>query len=216
MLWAVISCRVGFIGIVVVAAACGEADQRPSHRYSPDAASDARPDDPDAPPEPTTFLAFTRDFVDFRTWKAFIVPDSAQPLVPAPHDDGGAEDTDAATSHVTGPRTVFINQTPHRRATRFPVGTIIVKAMTGSPDLFAMVKRGTDYNKKGAVGWEWFRLSINRENAPVILWRGITPPAGDFYGGASGGTCNECHGSAQTNDFVHSLALQAAAFTGPK
>lgn len=197
----------GAILVLTICGACGEDDLPVTSR--PFVADAARPDEEvDAQPDPAVFIAFARDFIEFRTWRQYVLENSVSPLTPAPHDDGGVEDTDAGTAHVTGPRTVFINKIPPPRATQFVVGTVIVKAMTGSADLFAMVKRGGNYNAKGAVGWEWFRLSTGRDSTPVIVWRGLTPPTGDNYSGASGGTCNDCHEAARPNDFVHSPWLR--------
>jgi len=115
---------------------------------------------------------------------------------------------------------VFLNHRPPHGATSFSVGTVIVKEIfpTDAADAngaktFAMAKRGGNYNSSGAAGWEWFELdppqSINPD-MPSIVWRGVAPPAGENYGGSSGGTCNDCHSAARANDFVQSPPLQLA------
>jgi hypothetical protein len=117
--------------------------------------------------------------------------------------------------HPAGTRHVWLNQRPPSGASVFPVGTIIVKEIT-PPDpaqqAFAMVKRGGDFNSGGADGWEWFSLDVTQPIAPVILWRGTTPPNGDVYGNVPGDDCNGCHGQARANDFVQSAVLQLGNF----
>ena len=53
-----------------------------------------------------------------------------------------------------------------------PVGALIVKTVeNGAPqqwDLFAMAKRGGNYNADGATNWEFFTLLINAGNGPPI------------------------------------------------
>jgi hypothetical protein len=75
-----------------------------------------------------------------------------------------------------------------------------------------MAKRGGNYNLFGASGWEWFELAPSDNGTPVIVWRGITPPDGEGYGGAAGGACNNCHGSSPDNDHVLSDPLQLSRF----
>ena len=60
--------------------------------------------------------------------------------------------------HPAGPRTAFLNAKAPPGSTHYPVGTIIVKQIetNGDPDmskwdLFAMVKRGGDFNPEGRV-----------------------------------------------------------------
>jgi hypothetical protein len=112
--------------------------------------------------------------------------------------------------HRSGKRTVYINQLPPTGATSFDTGTIIVKTMQ-SGEVFARVKRGGDYNKNGNLGWEWFELK-QVDAAWVIVWRGITPPAGFCYGGIVGGACNDCHRVFAHNDFVATAALDLTKF----
>jgi hypothetical protein len=148
-------------------------------------------DEPGGPADPGTFIAFARDFADYRTWTRYQIPG-----VPA-----------AGLVHTAGSRTVYVNRLPPADARAFPVGTAIVKEMeTG--EIFARAKRGGDYNKSGASGWEWFDL-MNDPAGLIIVWRGIAPPAGACsYGAVVGGVCNDCHGAAPTNDFVLSTALR--------
>ena len=144
------------------------------------------------------FVAFTDSFAGFMSWPSFYLGE-----VPP------------TTNEMPGPRTVYINKLPPHGSKTFPVGTVIVKAIQiGEPktwQIFAMAKRGADFNALGAVGWEWFELSLQFD-ALNILWRGNAPPSGMGYGGGvSGGVCNTCHGGAKANDFVQDTFLQLSA-----
>lgn len=135
------------------------------------------------------FIAFSESFKDFTSWPSFYLGE----VTPT-------------TNEMVGPRTVYINALPPAGSHEFPVGTIIVKAIQiGDPSMwqiFAMAKRGADFNALGAVGWEWFELSL-KFDALNVLWRGNAPPNGMGYGGGvSGGVCNTCHGAAKANDYV--------------
>lgn len=142
----------------------------------------------------TTYLAFATSFKNYKTWEKF------------PVTVGDANDV-----HTMGPRTEYLNKRPAKGATEFPVGTVIVKELeTGAePDrkVFAMVKRGGDYNATGARGWEWFELKNEAGGAVSIIWRGLGPPAGEKYGGDPTGGCNSCHGASKAQDFVNSQSL---------
>lgn len=149
------------------------------------------------PETTTTFIALQRDFQSFSTWEHF-------------HMDGDG----SGTPHFGVNRDVYLNHRPPKGATSFPVGTIIVKHTdgvgdpdNGGPRTFAMVKRGGDYNKQGALNWEWFELIQDDPTNPaspwLISWRGLGPPAGGGYG-STGAECNGCHAQAQGNDFVPS------------
>jgi hypothetical protein len=111
---------------------------------------------------------------------------------------------------VVGTTTVYFSEMPDEVTHMFPVGSILVKTMqaTGAEELtiHAMTKRGRGYNPKGALGWEYFELLLNKAGLPNILWRGETPPTGESYqmllGAAnsakandaqSEGDCNGCH-----------------------
>ena len=151
---------------------------------------------PAPPSEPTSLIAFARDFSGYRQWRSFFVA-------------GGIAQ---ASSHLAGDRTIFLNRAPPHGATQFPVGTVLVKAVASSTQTFAMVKRGGDYNVDGALNWEWFELEDQGPDTVVILWRGLGPPAGEGYGGPSNTGCNNCHSGAWDNDFVQAAALNLANF----
>jgi hypothetical protein len=143
------------------------------------------------------FLAFNAQVAGFRSWTSFSF-------------DGGTED---ASVHIAGPRTEYINDLPPHASTTFPVGTIIVKEV-GANDpanhhLFAMVKRGCDFNAGGAVGWEFMELQEGTTTS--IIWRGVGPPAGENYGGDPNG-CNGCHAACSDNDSVCSSAIRLSSF----
>lgn len=142
-------------------------------------------------------IAFAKDFSGFRAWPSRSI-DSA---------------VAAGSTHVSGPRTVFIKQPPPPEATEFPVGTLIVKETAADGKIFARCKRGGGFNTTGAVDWEWFELQENVSGEVGIKWRGFGPPAGEMYGGDATGGCNGCHTVAKANDYVLSpwLALGAGA-----
>ena len=154
-------------------------------------------DDPNAA---GTFIAFARDFQGWETWTAF---------------DLGEDQTDGVV--FVGRRRAYINQLPPSGSSAFPVGTIIVKTIAEEQpvpgQVFAMAKRGGTYNAQGATGWEWFELLKMSPNPPLIVWRGITPPAGEIYAGIAGGACNTCHmATTPMNDFVPSTELLLTQF----
>ncbi|MEW5743002.1 MAG: hypothetical protein AB1938_29065 [Myxococcota bacterium] len=144
-------------------------------------------------PPGNSSIALERDFADYRAWPSYV-------LEPGP--DGG----DIDPAHTSNPRTVYINHVPDAGVAAFPEGTLIVKE---SPfNLFAMGKRGGEYNAAGAKGWEWFELLRDESTGRVtIKWRGLGPPAGESYAEA-GQTCNACHGLYAVNDSVMSAPLQ--------
>jgi hypothetical protein len=109
---------------------------------------------------------------------------------------------------VIGKTTVYFSEMPEETTHEFSVGAILVKTMqaTGSQDLtiHAMTKRGSGFNPKGALGWEYFELLLNKAGLPNILWRGAAPPSGESYQVLLGaqsrstdaqpeGDCNGCH-----------------------
>jgi hypothetical protein len=117
-----------------------------------------------------------------------------------------------ARSHAaaTGPVNVYLNDLPPADATRFPVGTLIVKTVeAGAPSkwtIHAMSKRGGDFTARGALGWEFFELKIDEDDVPVIVWRGEKPADGQKYKDLTGDgmtekDCNDCHQSSK-NDAV--------------
>jgi hypothetical protein len=140
------------------------------------------------------FLAFNPAFDGFRSWTSYAY-------------DG--TNTGDAGVHVSGPRTEYINALPAHGSTTFPVGTIIAKEV-GANDpsnhhIFAMVKRGCDYDSVGAKGWEWMEITEVSGGA-TIKWRGLGPPAGEVYGGDPNG-CSSCHVACGANDDVCSTHI---------
>ena len=154
---------------------------------------------------PTVFIALERDFTGWNTWQSFDLGD--QP---------------ADTVHLGGHRTVYLNKAPPHGSTSFPVGTMLVKTVVadvdggttpdgGTSQIFAMAKRGGDFNSQGAAGWEWFELASVDQPA-IFIWRGSQPPAGQGYGGVANGACNTCHSSASDNDYVEAPELKLSNF----
>jgi hypothetical protein len=143
------------------------------------------------------FIALQRDFAGFEDWEPFSFEQTA---------DGPA--------HLAGPRTVYLNHRPPRGSTTFPIGTILVKSIKppgADEQILAMVKRGAGFNQNGATGWEWFELQRSAQGAPVIVWRGVGPPAGENYS-QTGTSCNDCHSAGSDNDFVRSEPLSLKNF----
>jgi hypothetical protein len=152
-----------------------------------------------------SFVAMQTDFVGFEGWERFDVVDDGSNL-----------------GHTTGPRRVWLNYRPGPHDDAFPVGTLIVKAAGEGDDptawsVVARAKRGGDYNAEGAVGWEWFGLTLDEGGVPAVAWRGTD---GDGYRGGVGeddtddtdeppvrGSCNGCHRAAYDNDTVSTPAL---------
>jgi hypothetical protein len=149
------------------------------------------------------FIPLQKDFTGFRQWHAY---------------DLGVQPADSV--HPAGRRTVYLNHLPPTGSTQFPAGTMLAKTVDKEDgtlgNIFAMAKRGGSYNSQGAVGWEWFELQDNSDSSDgseLIVWRGITPPTGEGYGGdVVGGACNTCHGLHADNDFVTSSALLLSGF----
>jgi hypothetical protein len=169
------------------------------------------------------FVAFARDFQAFRTWERIDLPSARN----------------QGLTHVAGKRREYVNQRPLPGATEFPVGTILVKELVGGAiqvgtlggltlppamgsdeqarppptrsghGLFAMVKRGGDFNRAGARGWEWFELGEREGDGSVgIVWRGLNAPDGEGYGsGDPLGGCNGCHDVSAANDYVRGAVL---------
>lgn len=143
-------------------------------------------------------IAFPADFNGFVKWTS--TPGTSDVVA------------DPGVVHAGGPRTVYINKKPAAGAKEFPVGTVIVKEIHTSDDVsqrkvFAMVKRGGNYNASGAVNWEWFELVRFADGSATIKWRGVGPPSGESYGGDKNGGCNTCHGAAKSNDYVLTKGL---------
>jgi hypothetical protein len=153
----------------------------------------------DDPAAGSTFLAFPTTFQNYKSWEKFPV---ASPV-----------DNDV---HTSGPRTTYLNKRPPSQSREFPVGTVIVKELEVGAEadrkVFAMVKRGGDYNRDGARGWEWFELRNAGGGTVEVAWRGLGPPAGEMYGGDPNGGCNACHGGHRDNDFVQDPALSLSNF----
>ncbi len=150
------------------------------------ASSDGAAEDPPGLPAP--YLAFSSDFAGYTGWRSA-------------RFEGGAEGL-----HAAGARTVYVNR-GRGPSGRFPVGTIVVKEIAAADaKTFAMVKRGADFNAKGAKDWEWFELVKNDDGSPLVKWRGVGPPSGESYGGDPSG-CNGCHSAAAAHDYVLSPAL---------
>lgn len=142
-------------------------------------------------------IAFAGQFSGFHGWKS--TPGTSTFL-----KDAGI--------HSVAPRTVFINAMPKAGSKEFPVGTIIVKELMNDADvrlrtIFAMVKRGGDFNRTGASNWEWFELLAYPNETVQIKWRGFGPPDGENYGGSKE-ACNTCHKVAEENDYVLTSGLK--------
>ena len=146
-------------------------------------------------PKAAPFIAFERDFQGFRDWTAVELPKlEAQ-----------------GVTHTAGETNEWINARPAPGAKSFPVGTMIIKEVRNEQkkthEVFAMVKRGGDYNRSGAPGWEWFELRERPDESFAIRWRGVNAPDGENYAGDPLGGCNSCHRLSAQNDFVKTSTL---------
>jgi len=164
----------------------------------------------EAPKEQGVFIALQRDFVDFRSWQKFSFGDF--PL----------------EGHPIGPRYGFVKQVLQPGEKAYPIGDIIVKTVETPPspspspwpspvpeqqwDVFAMVKRGGNFNAEGAKNWEFFTLRINLNGVPVILVRGtdasdVPTGSGHGYVGVTGNIiqCNGCHGAPNVAQYDYVL-----------
>lgn len=137
-------------------------------------------------PGTSVFIAMDRDFAGFLQWRRVELG------------------TVMLAGHPPGTRVAFVNTAQRPSGTEYPVGTIIVKAITqNSADtnqwaVIAMAKRGGDFNHDGARNWEFFTLRV-QDGVVSIVERGLAPRTdgdGDPYGVTAGITCNTCHGSA--------------------
>jgi len=177
---------VGFALLLALSAACGGGGDGGD-------GGDANAGDSDC------FLAFNSKFDGFRSWKSY-------------EYDADAATVGGVAVHVSGPRTEYVNQLPDP-GSEFPVGTVVVKEVgADDPDnyhLFAMVKRGCNFNSKGARGWEFMEVKEQGSGA-TIIWRGVGPPAGEQYGGDPNG-CNSCHAACSDNDSLCSTKLRLSA-----
>jgi hypothetical protein len=160
------------------------------------ACSQASPSAGPSPEDTAPFIAMASDFDGFRTWPSIAITTDIAP----------------GDTHLNGPRHVFYNHAPPKGARQFPVGTILVKETDPGPitqrTVFAMVKRGGDYDPTGDVNWEWFALANQANGTEVIIWRG-PGPAGGAYGNGPLGGCDACHGSAKSTDYVLTPQLEA-------
>lgn len=161
-----------------------------------DAATDAASADSVDTATPASFVAFSSAFRDFRTWERIPVEGAMLPVGAAP-----------------GPTAVYVNARAPEGSARWPVGTILVKAIEHEAledwVIHAMVKRGVPYNRDGAIGWEFFELGFEPgSDTPHVVWRGTGPPSGHGYAaqGRDAGTsevplvCNDCHAVAWQSD----------------
>jgi hypothetical protein len=147
----------------------------------------------------TSFLAVAADFQGYRSWPSFDV--TAEAVIVGIHDGSTV--------------TEYVNTLPPSGLSEFPLGTLVVKEALGGTmthELFAMARRGGNFNSTGVRGWEWFEL-VNLEDGKdsvKINWRGFGPPLGEMYGGDPNSTCNTCH--KECAGAVCSSALQLSNF----
>jgi len=138
------------------------------------------------------FIAFADDFNNYTGWQMFHLYNQPQ--------EGNV--------HTAGDRFIYLNRTPPKDSTTFPVGTVIVKQLPNAGQVFAMVKRGGDFNEGGALNWEWFQLQDLTPSTVMVLWRGVGPPLSNESYGADPTACNMCHAGAVSNDYVQADVLK--------
>ncbi len=166
------------------------------------------------PPEVQPFVAADSDVADFWTWYS-------QPFV---------ADNLADIVYPPGSRVGFLNHRPPAGSTSYPLGTIIVKAIENDDvpanwQLFAIAKRGGDYNSAGAHGWEFLLLRVD-DGVAHIYSRGLTPVSdaqpdmaineGSYFAGGPI-ACNVCHAQKMyaPNDFIIDAPLSPATAALP-
>lgn len=142
----------------------------------------------------TVFIAFARDFTDFRSFQRFEIDEPATPV-----------------GHPPGPSFVYINALPPDGARAFPVGTMVLKTIESGPPqewaIHAMVKRGGGFGTS-LPGWELFELRFDDAERVVIQWRGEGPPSGMGYGLRTDAgevvelVCSDCHAASWQNDSI--------------
>jgi hypothetical protein len=156
-------------------------------------------------PREHTFIALDSDFASFPSWERVALGDA--PLA----------------GHPPGPRFGYLNHRAPKGADAYPLGTIVVKtvepmAAHESWEIFAMSKRGGNFNPGGARDWEFFRLKFVG-GVPHIVSRGENAfdPDVDGGGGYLGNVpgafatlCNGCHGTTASaaTDHILSAALR--------
>jgi hypothetical protein len=156
-----------------------------------------------------SFIALDPDFAGFQSWYQLTLPPN--PL---------SQVVDPAGAHVG-----YLNRRPPAGSTRYPVGTILVKAIQRDVapetwELFGIAKRGGGFNPSGATGWEFFLLRVGASGNPYVTSRGLAPSDDGFDGGGASyspggaaGGCNVCHGLSNyaANDHVISVGLAPSA-----
>jgi hypothetical protein len=160
------------------------------------------------------FVAADSDFASFTSWLSVKLPDS---------------DPVSDLVYPTGSRVAFLNRRPPPGATRYPVGTVIVKAIERATpedwEIFARAKRGSGFNAAGAVDWEFFLLRLRADGTPYIASRGVAPSddgrgdmglpsaAGGYFTSGAIEPCNLCHGESKfaANDYIMSPLLLPSA-----
>ena len=139
----------------------------------------------------SVFIAQAEDFLRYDDWMKF------------------ERETRSEHGGLVGVNTIYVNELPVSDEQAFPVGTILFKSTKiegyDKPTIHAMVKRGSRFNPKGVLGWEYFELVLDKNGVPFILWRGAEPPMGETYRSLLGaedledrpmeldGSCNGCH-----------------------
>ena len=164
-------------------------------------------------PDGGPFIAFAGNFKGFHDW-----PNQAEatPATTLPPVDAAALSGPDGGVHPV-PEREYWNNNPPSGSAAFPIGTIIVKETEETDPtarhVFAMVKRGADFNAAGAVNWEFYELTNKTDGTVSVQWQGYGPTSAstDIYGGDPN-VCNNCHRQAITNDYVFGAALQLANF----
>lgn len=147
-------------------------------------------------------LADDATFADFRSWERIPLENPMVPLAAMP-----------------GPAFVYASRRPEEGATRWPIGSVLVKTVEPSSDfrdwtVHAMVKRSARFNPEGSVGWEFFGLQLDEAGRPTILWRSDGYNDGHAYGPSTMAlppdrelSCNDCHALHWQDDAILTPAL---------
>ena len=144
-------------------------------------------------------LAFNMNFDSFRSWKSYPYVVTAVSERPRPRD---------RTAHrvpSTALRPAWEHGVPGRHDHREGGGR--ERSRSHDHHIFAMVKRGCDFDVAGAKGWEW--MEIKEDGAGnSIIWRGVGLPAGEQYGGDPNAGVTTCHVACSDNDAVCSTQIR--------
>lgn len=135
------------------------------------------------------FIPNASDFQDFQSWPVAV----------------------HRTDRAGRPMSLYMNHAVPAEGYEFEKATIVVKAVeigdgVSDWEVHAMVKRGGNYGRHGAPGWEFLNLRALESGAVVILDRGDGTGLSHYSDptemAGTDAVCLDCHGDAGDNDYV--------------